>query len=99
MLLLIGERVLISFILREDQITDDFMTTYVSFYSSQGRQTSFPDHNAGLIDHLLESVSNLATLEVSMSPVQKRIKFQISLAVSFGCLGFFHRWKPSTSTT
>ena len=53
------------------------MTTYVSFYSSQGRQTSFPDHNAGLIDHLLETVPNLATLEVSMSPVQKRTKYQI----------------------
>ncbi|KAF9563511.1 uridine phosphorylase [Agrocybe pediades] len=35
-----------------------------SFYSSQGRQTSFPDHNEGLIEHLIEKVENLATLEM-----------------------------------
>ncbi|KAG2357708.1 nucleoside phosphorylase domain-containing protein [Suillus spraguei] len=35
-----------------------------SFYSSQGRQTSFQDHNASLIDHLKASVSDLATLEM-----------------------------------
>ncbi|KAJ3482536.1 hypothetical protein NLJ89_g12135 [Agrocybe chaxingu] len=34
-----------------------------SFYSSQGRQTSFPDHNADLIEHLVRSVPDLATLE------------------------------------
>ncbi|KAL0959207.1 hypothetical protein HGRIS_014487 [Hohenbuehelia grisea] len=35
-----------------------------SFYSSQGRQTSFPDHNADLIEHLLTSTPGLATLEM-----------------------------------
>ncbi|KAG1879992.1 purine and uridine phosphorylase [Suillus subluteus] len=30
-----------------------------SFYSSQGRQTSFQDHNASLIDHLKAAVSGL----------------------------------------
>ncbi|KAF8898023.1 nucleoside phosphorylase domain-containing protein [Gymnopilus junonius] len=35
-----------------------------SFYSSQGRQTSFPDHNSHLIEHLQEKVENLATLEM-----------------------------------
>ncbi|KAF5309521.1 hypothetical protein D9619_012364 [Psilocybe cf. subviscida] len=35
-----------------------------SFYSSQGRQTSFPDSNADLINHLEEKIPNLATLEM-----------------------------------
>jgi uridine phosphorylase len=35
-----------------------------SFYSSQGRQTSFQDHNASLIDHLKATVSGLTTLEM-----------------------------------
>ncbi|KDQ17497.1 hypothetical protein BOTBODRAFT_29676 [Botryobasidium botryosum FD-172 SS1] len=35
-----------------------------SFYSSQGRLTSFPDHNAGLIHHLLDTVEDIATLEM-----------------------------------
>ncbi|KAL1674315.1 nucleoside phosphorylase domain-containing protein [Schizophyllum commune] len=35
-----------------------------SFYSSQGRQTSFPDHNSGLIERLLREVEGLATLEM-----------------------------------
>ncbi|KAI5115984.1 hypothetical protein M0805_004641 [Coniferiporia weirii] len=35
-----------------------------SFYSSQGRQTSFPDHNETLIDHLLVSVPKLTSLEM-----------------------------------
>ncbi|TRM56293.1 nucleoside phosphorylase domain-containing protein [Schizophyllum amplum] len=35
-----------------------------SFYSSQGRQTSFPDHNAGLIERLLKEVKGLTTLEM-----------------------------------
>uniref|UniRef100_D8QJD1 Nucleoside phosphorylase domain-containing protein n=1 Tax=Schizophyllum commune (strain H4-8 / FGSC 9210) TaxID=578458 RepID=D8QJD1_SCHCM len=34
------------------------------FYSSQGRQTSFPDHNSGLIERLLREVEGLATLEM-----------------------------------
>lgn len=34
-----------------------------SFYSSQGRITSFPDHNAGLIERLLKEVEYVATLE------------------------------------
>lgn len=35
-----------------------------SFYSSQGRQTSFPDHNEDLIQYLQNTVPNLATLEM-----------------------------------
>lgn len=35
-----------------------------SFYSSQGRQTSFQDHNASLIDHLKAAVSGITTLEM-----------------------------------
>ncbi|KDQ51364.1 hypothetical protein JAAARDRAFT_199196 [Jaapia argillacea MUCL 33604] len=35
-----------------------------SFYSSQGRKTLFPDHNSDLINHLLSSVDDLATLEM-----------------------------------
>ncbi|KAF9816457.1 hypothetical protein IEO21_04062 [Rhodonia placenta] len=35
-----------------------------SFYSSQGRQTSFPDHNADLIRQLKESHEDLGTLEM-----------------------------------
>ncbi|KAL5519701.1 hypothetical protein ACEPAG_1361 [Sanghuangporus baumii] len=35
-----------------------------SFYSSQGRQTAFPDHNETLIDDLIKEVPGLATLEM-----------------------------------
>nr|VWO96303.1 Neutral alpha-glucosidase AB [Ganoderma boninense] len=35
-----------------------------SFYSSQGRQTSFPDHNADLIPRLVAAHKDLATLEM-----------------------------------
>ncbi|KAF8308984.1 purine and uridine phosphorylase [Clavulina sp. PMI_390] len=35
-----------------------------SFYSSQGRITSFNDHNDSLIDHLLETVPGVTTLEM-----------------------------------
>ncbi|KAN0082821.1 Nucleoside phosphorylase domain containing protein [Tylopilus felleus] len=35
-----------------------------SFYSSQGRRTSFEDYNSGLIDHLKETVQDIATLEM-----------------------------------
>jgi len=35
-----------------------------SFYSSQGRQTSFPDHNEYLIPHLLKTVKDLGSLEM-----------------------------------
>ncbi|THU98218.1 purine and uridine phosphorylase [Dendrothele bispora CBS 962.96] len=35
-----------------------------SFYSSQGRQTSFPDANEHLIQQLLDTVQDLATLEM-----------------------------------
>ncbi|OBZ78779.1 hypothetical protein A0H81_00040 [Grifola frondosa] len=35
-----------------------------SFYSSQGRQTSFPDHNSDLIDNLISSHKDLATFEM-----------------------------------
>ena len=39
------------------------LTNSFSFYSSQGRLTSFPDHNEGLIERLLDA--GLTTLEVS----------------------------------
>jgi len=35
-----------------------------SFYSSQGRQTSFQDHNSGLIAHLKETIEDITTLEM-----------------------------------
>ncbi|KAI9062321.1 purine and uridine phosphorylase [Trametes sanguinea] len=35
-----------------------------SFYSSQGRQTSFPDHNADLIARLMSEHKDLATFEM-----------------------------------
>ncbi|KAH7106329.1 purine and uridine phosphorylase [Auriculariales sp. MPI-PUGE-AT-0066] len=35
-----------------------------SFYSSQGRQTTFPDHNEDLIESILKQVSGAATLEM-----------------------------------
>jgi len=35
-----------------------------SFYSSQGRQTSFPDRNEYLIPHLLETVPNIGSFEM-----------------------------------
>ncbi|KAH7330564.1 purine and uridine phosphorylase [Rhizoctonia solani] len=35
-----------------------------SFYSSQGRQTSFPDHNSSLIERALSEVPRLTTLEM-----------------------------------
>src|ERR1700679_4281409 len=47
------------------QLSVDTEEIFSSFYSSQGRQTSFPDHNADLIDRLRASTENLATLEVS----------------------------------
>ena len=39
---------------------------FSSFYSSQGRQTSFPDHNSDLIENLQTEIEDLATLEVSL---------------------------------
>jgi len=35
-----------------------------SFYSSQGRQSSFQDYNSGLIEHLKEIVRDITTLEM-----------------------------------
>ncbi|KZT24349.1 purine and uridine phosphorylase [Neolentinus lepideus HHB14362 ss-1] len=35
-----------------------------AFYSSQGRQTSFPDHNQNLVPTLLATIPGLATLEM-----------------------------------
>ncbi|KIK00823.1 hypothetical protein K443DRAFT_99749 [Laccaria amethystina LaAM-08-1] len=37
---------------------------FSSFYSSQGRQTSFPDHNSDLIEQLQTEIEDLATLEM-----------------------------------
>lgn len=46
-----------------------------SFYSSQGRLTSFPDHNEKLIEHLMSSVENLATFEVRLTVGVRSIVF------------------------
>ncbi|KAM6495257.1 Nucleoside phosphorylase domain containing protein [Amanita muscaria] len=43
---------------------DPALHTQVTFYSSQGRQTSFPDHNADLIERLKATVPDLATFEM-----------------------------------
>jgi hypothetical protein len=49
----------------------ELLITVGSFYSSQGRQTSFPDHNSSLIQRLLSEVPRLTTLEVcQMRPRQ-----------------------------
>jgi len=45
-------------------VADTVNASADSFYSSQGRQTSFPDHNTDLIEHLQSSISDLATLEM-----------------------------------
>ncbi|KAL5501919.1 hypothetical protein ACEPAH_9180 [Sanghuangporus vaninii] len=46
-------------------ITDDAVNASAdSFYSSQGRQTSFPDHNETLLDDLIKEVPGVATLEM-----------------------------------
>jgi hypothetical protein len=75
--LLIGQ-----FVLRKPHlsITNICPPSRLSFYSSQGRQTSFPDYNAGLIEHLQSSINDLATLEVF------GLK-DTSLALAFGCEG------------
>ena len=62
----------------------------LSFYSSQGRVTSFPDHNEGLMDRLLKEVESLASLEVGIQACHfsraSNNKFTL-------------RWKRSTSFT
>jgi len=45
-------------------ITDVVNASADSFYSSQGRQTSFPDRNEHLIAHLQATTRDLATLEM-----------------------------------
>ncbi|KAI0762336.1 purine and uridine phosphorylase [Fomes fomentarius] len=46
-------------------VVDDTLNASAdSFYSSQGRQTSFPDHNADLIARLTTTYKDLATLEM-----------------------------------
>jgi hypothetical protein len=42
--------------------------SFSSFYSSQGRQTSFPDQNSDLLEILQSKAPNVATLEVRSSP-------------------------------
>lgn len=59
-----------------------------SFYSSQGRQTSFQDHNSDLIEQLQASTTGLATLEVR----------SISIPVKY-CSDIPRRWKHSTFVT
>ncbi|KAL0069295.1 hypothetical protein AAF712_003660 [Marasmius tenuissimus] len=44
-------------------LTDVVNASADSFYSSQGRKTSFPDHNEGLIDKLL-TIPDMATFEM-----------------------------------
>lgn len=45
-------------------ITDTINASADSFYSSQGRQTSFSDFNAGIIDQLKAAHEDLATFEM-----------------------------------
>lgn len=62
MLLQIG---MYSYTIIPHKILDKLNVSETSFYSSQGRQTSFPDKNETLIDQLLGSIPKLATFEVS----------------------------------
>ncbi|EKM60253.1 uncharacterized protein PHACADRAFT_155437 [Phanerochaete carnosa HHB-10118-sp] len=48
-------------------ITDTINASTDSFYSSQGRQTSFPDHNSEVIRNLQSLHKDLATFEVTRS--------------------------------
>ncbi|TFY69660.1 hypothetical protein EVJ58_g312 [Rhodofomes roseus] len=54
-----------------------------SFYSSQGRQTSFPDHNETLIEQMKSNHANLATLEME----------------TFHILHLAANWPSATQTT
>ncbi|KAL6305742.1 purine and uridine phosphorylase [Sparassis latifolia] len=64
---------------KEMSVVDHFMNASTdSFYSSQGRQTSFPDYNADLIDRLKSSHSNLATFEMETFHI-------LHLAASWPC--------------
>ncbi|KAG8987040.1 hypothetical protein FRB90_003627 [Tulasnella sp. 427] len=50
---------------REAVVRADFVNASAdSFYSSQGRQTSFPDHNEGLVSELIARVPGAGTLEM-----------------------------------
>ncbi|KAG7095308.1 hypothetical protein E1B28_006074 [Marasmius oreades] len=55
-----------------------------SFYSSQGRLTSFPDHNDIVIEQLL-TIPDMTTLEVNIP------------TLAYIQLTSFRRWKPTTS--
>jgi len=52
---------------RERSAASDAAHLLPSFYSSQGRQTSFPDRNEYLIPHLLEVVPDIGSFEVLAS--------------------------------
>ncbi|TFK24595.1 uridine phosphorylase [Coprinopsis marcescibilis] len=45
-------------------VTNTVNASADSFYSSQGRQTSFPDHNEHLIEQLQASIHDVGTLEM-----------------------------------
>ncbi|KAG8221685.1 purine and uridine phosphorylase, partial [Butyriboletus roseoflavus] len=45
-------------------VSDTVNASTDSFYSSQGRQTSFQDYNSGLIDHLKETIQDITTFEM-----------------------------------
>ena len=60
-----------------------------SFYSSQGRQTSFPDRNANLIERLQSSVKDLATLEVN----------EFNFFSVLKCADAMGRWRHSIFST
>jgi len=54
-------------------IDDNYMNASAdSFYSSQGRITSFPDHNFGLIDRLIKA--GVGSLEVRRFPLQSCVR-------------------------
>ncbi|KAG1741620.1 purine and uridine phosphorylase [Suillus lakei] len=59
-----SNKVLLYEAIAHSQVSNAVNASTDSFYSSQGRQTSFQDHNASLIDHLKAAVSGLTTLEM-----------------------------------
>jgi hypothetical protein len=61
-----------------------------SFYSSQGRITSFEDHNDFLLQHLLSAVPALTTLEV----IFLSFNSQSNVPSKIDCPGLYCRWKP-----
>lgn len=69
---------------------------FSSFYSSQGRQTSFPDHNSDLIEQLQTEIKDLATLEVSLLGSFYILLFTGDKFCFYPFTRMTQRWKLST---